>query len=166
MADQDHDGGHIKGLVINLIRHFWPSLLLVDGFLQEFITPNVMFSKGRSEEVFYTIPHTEAETKEYFSDLQTHQIGFTYEGDGDEDVIDMALSKKRVEDRKEWLRGYEPGTYDDYDVDAMGYTEFVNKEIIIFSMADNIRSIPNVLDGFKPSQRKVLFCCFKRNLRS
>lgn len=40
-------------------------------------------------------------------------------------MIDMAFSKKRVEDRKEWLRGYEPGTYVDYDVDEMGYTEYV-----------------------------------------
>lgn len=32
-------------------------------------------------------------------------------------------------------------------------------------MADNLRSIPSVVDGFKPSQRKVLFCCFKRNLK-
>ncbi|CAG8572361.1 6312_t:CDS:10 [Acaulospora colombiana] len=31
-------------------------------------------------------------------------------------------------------------------------------------MADNVRSIPSVLDGLKPGQRKVLFCCFKRNL--
>ncbi|KAG2523814.1 hypothetical protein JM16_002302 [Phytophthora kernoviae] len=191
MADQDHDGSHIKGLVINLIHHFWPSLLLVDGFLQEFITPIVKCTKGRTLEIFYTMPEynvwrertnqgrgwtikyykglgtsTAAETKEYFSDLQTHQIGFTYEGDGDADVIDMAFSKKRVEDRKNWLRGYEPGTYVDYDVDEMGYTEFVNKELILFSMADNIRSIPSIVDGFKPSQRKVLFCCFKRNLRT
>ncbi|TDH72733.1 hypothetical protein CCR75_003686 [Bremia lactucae] len=191
MADQDHDGSHIKGLVINLIHHFWPSLLHVDGFLQEFITPIVKCTKGRTKKVFYTMPEynawrertnqgrgwvikyykglgtsTAAETKEYFSDLQTHQIGFTYDGDGDADVIDMAFSKKRVEDRKDWLRGYEPGTYVDYDVDEMGYTEFVNKELILFSMADNIRSIPSVMDGFKPSQRKVLFSCFKRNLRS
>ena len=32
-------------------------------------------------------------------------------------------------------------------------------------MYDNIRSIPSVMDGFKPGQRKVIFCCFKRNLR-
>lgn len=189
MADQDHDGSHIKGLVINLIHHFWPSLLVVDGFLQEFITPIVKCTKGRTKEVFYTMPEyeawrertnqgrgwiikfykglgtsTDAETKEYLSDLQTHQIRFTYDGDGDADVIDMAFSKKRVEDRKDWLRGYEPGTYVDYDVDEMGYPEFVNKELILFSMADNIRSIPSV--RFKPSQRKVLFCCFKRNLRA
>ena len=27
MTDQDHDGSHIKGLIINFIHHFWPSLL-------------------------------------------------------------------------------------------------------------------------------------------
>jgi hypothetical protein len=32
-------------------------------------------------------------------------------------------------------------------------------------MADNIRSIPSMIDGFKPGQRKVIFACFKRNLR-
>jgi hypothetical protein len=31
---QDHDGSHIKGLVINMIHKLWPSLLKVDGFLQ------------------------------------------------------------------------------------------------------------------------------------
>lgn len=43
-------------------------------------------------------------------------------------------------------------------------SDFVNKELILFSMADNIRSIPSVADGLKPGQRKILFACFKRNL--
>jgi hypothetical protein len=34
MTDQDHDGSHIKGLLINLLHHFWPSLLKLRGFLQ------------------------------------------------------------------------------------------------------------------------------------
>jgi DNA topoisomerase-2 len=29
MTDQDHDGSHIKGLLINFLHHFWPSLLQV-----------------------------------------------------------------------------------------------------------------------------------------
>jgi len=41
MADQDHDGSHIKGLLINFLDHFFPSLLRVPGFLLEFITPIV-----------------------------------------------------------------------------------------------------------------------------
>ncbi len=46
MADQDHDGSHIKGLVINLIHSFWPALLRHDGFLQQFVTPIMKVSSG------------------------------------------------------------------------------------------------------------------------
>lgn len=43
MADQDQDGSHIKGLVINFIHHNWPSLIRTD-VLEEFITPIVKVS--------------------------------------------------------------------------------------------------------------------------
>ncbi len=36
---QDHDGSHIKGLIMNYFHHFYPSLLKLPGFLVEFITP-------------------------------------------------------------------------------------------------------------------------------
>jgi hypothetical protein len=39
MTDQDHDGSHIKGLIMNFLHHFYPSLLKIPGFLVEFITP-------------------------------------------------------------------------------------------------------------------------------
>jgi DNA topoisomerase II len=41
MTDQDHDGSHIKGLIINFMDYFFPSLLRIKGFLLEFITPIV-----------------------------------------------------------------------------------------------------------------------------
>ncbi|OLP92315.1 DNA topoisomerase 2 [Symbiodinium microadriaticum] len=41
MTDQDHDGSHIKGLIINFIQHWFPSLLRLPGFLKEFVTPIV-----------------------------------------------------------------------------------------------------------------------------
>lgn len=34
------------GLLINFVHHYWPSLLKIDGFLQEFITPIVKVAKG------------------------------------------------------------------------------------------------------------------------
>ncbi|CAB1111878.1 unnamed protein product [Ectocarpus sp. CCAP 1310/34] len=191
MTDQDHDGSHIKGLLINFVHHYWPSLLKIDGFLQEFITPIVKVSKGRNELSFYTVPEytvwkeghangkgwnakyykglgtsTAKEAKEYFAALDTHQLEFEWQDDHrDDDLIDMAFSKKRVEDRKEWLRGFKAGTHADYNVESVTYESFINKELILFSMEDNKRSIPCLVDGFKPSQRKVLFSCFKRNLR-
>ena len=40
MTDQDQDGSHIKGLVINFIHHYWPNLIK-NNFVEEFITPIV-----------------------------------------------------------------------------------------------------------------------------
>ena len=39
------------------------------------------------------------------------------------------------------------------------------QELILFSRADLERSIPCMVDGLKTGQRKILYCCFKRNLK-
>lgn len=78
----------------------------------------------------------------------------------------MAFSKKKVEERKDWLRNFVPGTFLDHSEDVISYKDFVNKELILFSRADLERSIPNVMDGLKPGQRKIMYACFKRNLKS
>jgi DNA topoisomerase-2 len=47
-------------------------------------------------------------------------------------------------------------------IPSMSFSSFIDHELIEFSRADLLRSIPSVLDGLKPSQRKVLFASFKR----
>ncbi|GBG92399.1 hypothetical protein CBR_g55332 [Chara braunii] len=192
MTDQDHDGSHIKGLLINFIHSFWPSLLKVPNFLLEFITPIVKATKGGRTLTFYTMPEYDAwkeslggstkgwsvkyykglgtssakEAKEYFSELDRHRKDFEWRTEEDGEAIELAFSKKKIEDRKRWLRNFEEGTYIDLTNTTLNYTDFVNQELILFSMADLARSIPSAVDGLKPGQRKILFSCFKRNLKN
>jgi DNA topoisomerase-2 len=200
MTDQDQDGSHIKGLLINFIHHNWPDLLK-QNFLEEFITPIVKVSKNKQEKSFYSLPEfeewksatdnwhtwkikyykglgtsTAKEAKEYFSDMARHRIPFKYTGPEDDNAIVLAFSKKKIEERKEWLTNWMeerkrrslmnlPEVYlYGKDTKKVTYNEFVNRELVLFSNMDNERSIPSLVDGFKPGQRKVLFTCLKRNL--
>merc|ERR1719316_486467 len=64
------------------------------------------------------------------------------------------------------MNKYQEGTCIDHNKDRVSYKDFINLELVQFSRYDLMRSVPNVMDGLKPSQRKVLYSCFKRNLRS
>lgn len=55
MSDQDTDGSHIKGLVINFIHHLWPTLFEITGFIKQFITPLLKVSRGSQKISFYTM---------------------------------------------------------------------------------------------------------------
>ncbi|XP_076821820.1 DNA topoisomerase 2-alpha-like [Clavelina lepadiformis] len=201
MTDQDHDGSHIKGLLINFIHSNWPNMLQ-RRMLEEFITPIVKVTKGSQVLSFYTIPEfeewqssienssswkvkyykglgtsTSKEAKAYFADMSRHRVRFKYSGPDDDGCIDMAFNKKRADDRKDWLTSFmeerrrcrvdsrpEPGA-DLYNADTrtLSYKDFVNKELVMYSCADLERSVPSLVDGLKPGQRKVLYTCFRRN---
>lgn len=80
-----------------------------------------------------------AEAKEYFSNLRLHKMNFAWEGADDGEIIEMVFSKKRADDRKLWLAKYEEDLYVDHNQPTVTYTDFVNKELIHFSMMDNQR---------------------------
>lgn len=109
---------------------------------------------------------TTADAKKYFSDMNKHLKPFSVCEIDERKFVDMAFNKKKADDRKEWLRQFQPGTFMDHRMAEISIGDFINKELILFSMADNARSIPSVMDGLKPGQRKILFACFKRNLKS
>lgn len=117
--------------------------------------------------------------------MTQHMIPFSTTQDGDRELIELAFSKKKADERKEWLRQLkvrydicsvyfivltfmlgQPGTFLNHDTDEIPYSDFINKELILFSMADNVRSIPSVVDGLKPGQRKVIWGIFKRKLKT
>lgn len=191
MTDQDLDGSHIKGLCINLFHSEWSSLVRIPGFLSFMNTPILRAKKGTQTLLFYndgeydtwktsfgpdgpkgwTIKYfkglgtsTSAEFKEYFANKKI--VDFVYDGPESDNVIDKIFNKKRADDRKTWLGAYNKCAYLDTSKSEVRYEEFIDNEMIHFSIYDNERSIPNGVDGLKISLRKILFSAFKRKLTS
>ena len=189
LTDQDEDGSHIKGLLFNLFQTLWPSLFSRPGFLLGMLTPIVKAKKGKSSLDFYSLKDfntwnetsgsgytckyykglgtsTPAEAKEYFKNLKT----VVYEGETNEatEAINLAFGKtpNSADQRKDWLKNYDSNYTLDYNKKHVPVHDFVHRDLIHFSNSDNIRSIASGIDGFKPSQRKVLFGCLKRKLYS
>ena len=186
MTDQDLDGSHIKGLGINLFESEWGSLSKINGFIGFINTPILKAKKGTQELIFYNDGEyrawknenvstgwkikyykglgtsTSKEFKEYFENKKI--VTFTHNGDESSDAIDMVFNKKRADDRKDWLATYNRELYLDTNRADITFKEFINNEMIHFSKYDCDRSIPNVMDGLKISQRKILFSAFKKRL--
>jgi DNA gyrase/topoisomerase IV subunit B len=209
MIVHNTDGLHIKGLLLNFIHYFWPSLLKVasPNFISSLTTPILKASRGKEVISFYSqadyekwketmvgnwnikyykglATSTKDEAKEYFTDMKNKLInyyddavlampeGYQYHNNGVKEIIDdrcseavtLAFDKKRADARKTWLSHFDPTISLDNNVKIVSISDFINKEMIHFSNEDISRSIPSVCDGLKPSQRKVLFGSFKKNI--
>jgi len=186
MTDQDLDGVHIKGLGINLFDSQWPDLIKMENFIGFMNTPIIKAKKGKQEKCFYNDMEyrtwrdkvntkgwkikyykglgtsTAKEFKEYFKKKKS--VYFKYAGDTCLDAIDLVFNKKRADDRKSWLSTYNRDDSLNTNVSSINYSQFVNLEMIHFSKYDCERSIPNMVDGQKTSNRKILFAAFKRKL--
>jgi DNA topoisomerase-2 len=251
LTDQDADGFHIKGLIINMLEHFWPELLLMDGFIKTLNTPLLKVwkksdKKRKNINKFYSVREfdewksknkidmskynskyykglgtsSDKEAKECFEDFDKKLVSFYWEhvkkeldnnsdsdseidiSDKEDDIMDFdkedkedkktkktivtkkasndktkeifdseshiaiakAFDKKKVAERKKWIRSYDKTKTLEYDssLTEVSYSDFIDKELIEFSVLDNERSLPNLMDGLKPSTRKIIFACFER----
>ena len=187
MTDQDHDGSHIKGLVMNVFHHMWPSLLEL-GFLTSMITPIVKVSLKKKVKSFYTLTEyndwitktknsrawktkyykglgtsNAQEAREYFSNIKMNNYIYTEETN---QTMSLAFSKDKSDERKEWLYQFDENKILNHTETEVPIQDFINLELIHFSNSDTLRSIGSVYDGLKPSQRKILYSCFKRKLYS
>jgi DNA topoisomerase-2 len=190
MTDADNDGSHIKGLILNMIHYFWPSLLKLN-FVVSMVTPIIKAMKGSESKSFYTDSafrswygsgrqgwrikyykglgtSTSAEAREYFKKIQDLTVKFDMDTMTDESIV-LAFDKKKADARKSWL--LESTAKDSKELEVaygkvkqLDITDFVHKDLVNFSLADLKRSIAHMADGLKPSQRKVMYACFQKNL--
>jgi DNA topoisomerase-2 len=183
MTDQDYDGSHIRGLLINMFHELWHQLIEIPGFITYMATPIVKASKGNKTLPFYSQydyeewrkdnptwkvkyykglgTSTRDEAKEYFKSMNI--VKYMYSDDSDKS-IELAFNKSMSDNRKDWLKTYSRSNI--LPAGNVTYENFVNKDLIHFSNYNLERSIPNVMDGLKTSQRKILFSALKRNLKS
>ena len=187
MTDQDHDGSHIKGLVLNMFHSMWPSLLKLN-FITSMITPIVKVSKGKKVISFFNLSDyhewiektsdykkwktkyykglgtsNTSEAKEYFKHMKMNNYLWS---DSTNQCMNLAFNKKQSDLRKDWLYQYNEKEILDSKETEIPVETFVHKELIHFSNSDTKRSIGSLFDGLKPSQRKILYSCFKRKLYS
>jgi DNA topoisomerase-2 len=192
MTDADNDGSHIKGLILNMIHYFWPSLLKLN-FVVSMVTPIIKATKGSETKSFYTdsmFRHwygngkqgwkikyykglgtsTSAEAREYFKKIKDLTVQFDTDETMDDSII-LAFDKTKSDSRKTWLLESTEKKASELEipygnVERLGISDFIHKDLVNFSLADLKRSIAHVSDGLKPSQRKVLYACFTKNLTS
>jgi DNA topoisomerase II len=191
MADQDFDGFHIGGLILNLFEHLWPSLMQRPGFFRRMQTPIVKVSRGPTVRQFFRLSEFEAwyeehqrdtpkwtvkyykglgtstakEGKEYFADLGRHMITFVG-SDQTHAALEKAFHKDKADERKAWLRemSVDKLQQEVEVVERQTIPEFVDDQLVQFSLYDNYRSIPSVIHGLKPSQLKIVWLMLQKNM--
>jgi len=188
-ADQDPDGDHITGLIINIFASLWPSILAAEPrFIVKFGTPLVKVMNYPLGTEFFSMQEWEnwatahmgakpvpipkyykglgtssdSEAATYFQNLDRHTLALEWHGESDAAALELAFSNRCASERKSWLlHTYDPSSFLDYSQECATHREFIDRGLIHFSMYDCQRSIPHLMDGFKPSQRKAIFAARK-----
>ena len=84
-----------------------------------------------------------------------------------EDTTDLFLnlfSKDRTDYRKTWVQAFNPEAALDNSRKEVTLAEFLHTEYRSHADDNLRRTTPSVVDGLKPSQRKILFGCFRKGL--
>ncbi len=182
ITDADSDGIHIEGLIINFFHYFFPTLLERD-YVVSMKTPvarvgkKIFYDETKFREHMATT--RKKEDPKWIKGLGTtnpsdikHIFGakmVSYEVDENADnTMQKVFGKENSDKRKEWIRQGQdenaPSLDDMGKESLMKISDFLNNEMIKFSINDCVRSIPNVIDGLKESQRKILYAAKKKGL--
>lgn len=177
---------HITGLLLNFFNTLFPGLIQ-SGFLYFLRTPIIKISMRETNNfLFYSEAQNYIETnkiksqhiryikglgtsteQDVIEDFGRYPVLLKYDNGAAKKINDV-FHEKLTNVRKTWLTSFEPvaktRTVPDYEVEELDVSDFLDTEMILFSIDDNNRSLPSVIDGLKEATRKVLHAAFKRKL--
>ena len=179
LTDADVDGIHIASLLLNYFDVLYPNLF-DHSFFYMMLTPIAkvnthVFYNEHEYHAYLEAQQSNRNLKvKYYKGLGTSSaqevkdtfgqkvIRFMYDGDA-KATLNKVFHQKHASERKAWLEAYDPKRYKPI-ADECKVSDFINHELIKFSIDDCRRNIPNLFDGLKLSQRKILYSIFKKNL--
>jgi len=165
-----------------------------DAFIASMQTPIAKVELQKSYKLFYDAREYEKFCDEWYKNNQNKKLDVKYykglgtsdnimisrtfgkklvnlEGDEKTSItMNKVFHKKHADTRKDWLQKYDPRDIrlsfkgDEEEIINFKISDFLETELIKFSIDDCERSIPCVIDGLKISQRKILYSAFLKKL--
>lgn len=184
LTDEDVDGYHIQGLFYNMMRDIFPSLFQRDGFICVGNTPLIRLegtTKEFAKTQFYSLEDYEMwrtehpdvkHSVQYFKGLGSNSDKhiadafknmknkvYRYDEMADQFMC-LAFDSFQEDNRKTWIASYDRERVQRV-LDPMTISGFINTYLMQYNMALVARSIPSIVDGLKPSQRKILYTAMR-----
>lgn len=183
LTDQDLDGTHIRGLILTFFHERFPSLLKC-GYVKGFHSPiiRVNISKKNDSLRFYRWnaydtwlnendankkaktkyfkglgSSTEADIKEDCS-FNNHAVTYTLDDEAPNSLV-LAFNPEQTDERKDWIAEDLPNPVDLVEGEQ-SITNLIRMDLIYFFHQAVIRAIPQLEDGLKEVQRKLLWCLY------
>jgi len=188
VADSDYDGAHIIALIYNLFHTLFPSLLEAGDFFHFLRIPIIKINTKETKlsflfyyeaQKYLETHHPGKKAIRYFKGLGTsnkadvkedfgrYPVSVILDDSGNE-LMQQVFATDDSDFRKDWLINYVPTiksrTTEDYQIEEISITNYLNEEMICYSIDSCKRAIACILDGLKESHRKVLSAAFKKKL--
>lgn len=178
VADADHDGKHITGLILAMFYTCFPELLKM-GYVYQMNTPVIRIgvkNKFYTEDEFKDWVATQTKVNmndvEYLKGLGSSDDHYIKDDISDpkysqfifdeqaEEYFRLAFDISQADDRKAWLSSYQPKTVD-VIAPQKSISCYINDEMIQFSIYSLERAIPHMISGMKRTQIKILYTTIK-----
>ena len=191
LTDQDVDGAHIGGLILNALWVLLPDLMRNEphfvqrlatplvravnraGDTHEFMTEREFDEWYRQGPVGYSVKYykglgtsTPRDAKALFAQLDKYLITIDCAAAADVELLVDFFDSKRADRRKELLMSTAASVEVDYAQASVGLGQFLMAEMVPFSRYNNERSLAHVMDGLKPALRKILWVLLSGNKTS